>query len=65
MPFNFNAIELNLLTINGKSCTREREVCKALKYSKNKCKVGAPLMHAKSTRKARIKQKKSIKLIHN
>ena len=50
MPFNFNAIELNLLTINGKFCIREREVCKVLNYSKKNYKVGTPLMHTKSSK---------------
>ena len=34
MPFVFNAVELCLVTINEKSWTRAREVCKALEYNK-------------------------------
>ena len=34
MPFVFNAVELCIVTINGKPWTRAREVCKALRYEK-------------------------------
>ena len=34
MPFTFNALELCLVTINGKPCTRAKEVCRALEYGK-------------------------------
>ena len=32
MPFTFNAVELCVVTINGKSRIRAREVCSALEY---------------------------------
>ena len=34
MPFSFNAVELCVVTINKKACTRAREVCRALEYGK-------------------------------
>ena len=34
IPFAFNAVELCVVTINGKTWTRAREVCKAIKYGK-------------------------------
>ena len=34
MPFAFNAVELKVVTINGKPWTRAKEVCKALEYNK-------------------------------
>ena len=34
MPFAFNAVELYVVTINGKPWTRAKEVCKALEYQK-------------------------------
>ena len=34
MPFVFNAVELCVVTINKKSWTRARKVCKALRYEK-------------------------------
>ena len=34
MPFSFNAVELCVVTINGKHWARAREVCKALRYEK-------------------------------
>ena len=33
-PFAFNAVELYIVTINENTWTRDREVCKALKYEK-------------------------------
>ena len=36
MPFSFNAVELCVVTINEKSWTRAREVCKALEYNKKR-----------------------------
>ena len=35
MPFAFNAVELYVVTINGKPWTRAKEVCKALEYGEN------------------------------
>ena len=32
VPFNFKNVELKVVTINGKSWTRTKEVCRALKY---------------------------------
>ena len=32
MPFTFNAVELRVVSINGKPWIRAREVCSALKY---------------------------------
>ena len=34
MPFAFNAVDLYVVTINGKPWTRAKEVCKALEYQK-------------------------------
>ena len=34
MPFAFNAVELYVVTVNGKHWTRAKEVCKALEYNK-------------------------------
>ena len=34
MPFTFNAVELCVVTVNGKPWARAREVCKALEYNK-------------------------------
>ena len=34
MPFAFNAVELYVVTVNGKHWTRAKEVCKALEYQK-------------------------------
>ena len=34
MPFAFNAVELYVVTVNGKPWTRAKEVCRALKYNK-------------------------------
>ena len=34
MPFAFNAVELYVVTVNGKHWTRVKEVCKALEYNK-------------------------------
>ena len=34
MPFAFNAVELYVVTVNGKQWTRANEVCKALKYER-------------------------------
>ena len=34
MPFAFNAVELYIVTVNGKHWTRAKEVCKALEYQK-------------------------------
>ena len=34
MPFAFNAVELYVVTINGKPWTRAKEVCKALEYQR-------------------------------
>ena len=34
MPFIFNAVELCVVTINEKSWTPTREMCRALKYTK-------------------------------
>ena len=36
MPFSFNAVELCVVTINEKSWTRAKEVCKALEYGTSK-----------------------------
>ena len=36
MPFAFNAVELYVVTINGKSWARAKEVCKALEYKKGR-----------------------------
>ena len=52
MPFTFNAIDLFVATINGKSSVGAREVCKALKYSKKKYKVRTPLMYPESSKKS-------------
>ena len=35
IPFTFNAVELCIVTINEKPCTRARELCKALEYGKS------------------------------
>ena len=35
MPFAFNAVELYVVTVNGKPWTRAKEVCKALEYGEN------------------------------
>ena len=32
IPFAFNAVELYVVTVNGKHWTRAKEVCKALEY---------------------------------
>ena len=34
MPFTFNAVDLCVVTLNGKPQTCAHEVCKALKYNK-------------------------------
>ena len=34
MPFAFNAVELKVVTINGKPWARAKELCKALEYNK-------------------------------
>ena len=34
MPFAFNAVELYVVTLNGKPWTRAKEVCKPLEYQK-------------------------------
>ena len=34
MPFAFNAVELYVVTVNGKHWTRAKEVCKALEYQR-------------------------------
>ena len=34
MLFAFNTVELYIVTINGKSWARTRDVCKALRYEK-------------------------------
>ena len=34
VPFAFNAVELYVVTLNGKHWTRAKEVCKALEYNK-------------------------------
>ena len=34
MPFAFNAVELKVVTVNGKHWTRAKEVCRALEYNK-------------------------------
>ena len=34
MPFAFNAVELYVVTVNGKHWTRAKELCKALEYQK-------------------------------
>ena len=34
MPLTFNTVELCVVTINEKSCSRAREVCKALENNK-------------------------------
>ena len=34
MPFTFNTVELCVVTINEKSWTRAREVCRTLEYGK-------------------------------
>ena len=34
LPFDFNAVEMYVVTINEKPWTRAREVCKALRYEK-------------------------------
>ena len=36
MPFAFNAVELYVVTINGKPWTRAKEVWKALEYKKGR-----------------------------
>ena len=36
MPFAFNAVELYVVTINGKPWARAKEVCKALEYKKGR-----------------------------
>ena len=36
MPFAFNAVELYVLTVNGKPWTRAKEVCMALEYKKGR-----------------------------
>ena len=36
MPFAFNAVELYVVTVNGKHWTRAKEVCKALEYKKGR-----------------------------
>ena len=38
MQFASNAVELYVVTINGKPWTSAREVCKALSYEKKNCK---------------------------
>ena len=35
MPCTFNAVELCVVTLNDKSWTRAKDVCKALKYQIN------------------------------
>ena len=35
MPFAFNAVELYVVTVNGKPWTRAKEVCRALEYGEN------------------------------
>ena len=35
MPFAFNAVELYVVTVNGKPWIRAKEVCKALEYGEN------------------------------
>ena len=39
MPFAFNAVELKVVTINGKPWARAKEVCKALEYNKKTAQV--------------------------
>ena len=39
MPFAFNAVELYVVTVNGKHWTRAKEVCKALEYNKKTSKT--------------------------
>ena len=34
MPFAFNAVELHVVTVNGKPWTQAKELCKVLEYSK-------------------------------
>ena len=34
VPFAFNAVELKVVTVNGKHWTRAKEVCKALEYQR-------------------------------
>ena len=36
VPFAFNAVELKVVTINGKSWARANEVCEALGYKKGR-----------------------------
>ena len=36
IPFTFNAVELKVVTIDGKEWCRAKEVCKALEYQKRK-----------------------------
>ena len=39
VPFAFNAVELYVVTVNGKHGTRAKEVCKALEYNKKTSKT--------------------------
>ena len=39
MPFAFNAVELYVVTVNGKHWTRAKDVCKALEYNKKTARV--------------------------
>lgn len=34
MKFDFNAVKLNVVTINGKPWTRARKVCRAFEYGR-------------------------------
>ena len=34
MTFDFNAVKLNVVTINGKPWTRTRKVCRAFEYGR-------------------------------
>ena len=39
MPLAFNAVELYVVTVNGKPWARAKEVCKALEYQRQTAKA--------------------------
>ena len=60
MPFAFNAVELYVVTVNGKHWTRAKEVCKALEYQKTTKTAQVVRAHCSSENMRHMRELKGV-----
>ena len=60
MSFAFNAVELNVVTVNGMPWTRAKEVCKALEYGENTKQKDVLKKHVSIKNKRHMRELKEV-----